>query len=57
VHAIFDQTAIKNCHPEDKPILKSIEFNINDQPFHLSIGKENVEDIKHKAKATVQARG
>ncbi|GET54092.1 hypothetical protein GLOIN_2v1788906 [Rhizophagus irregularis DAOM 181602=DAOM 197198] len=55
VHAIFDQTAIKSCHLEDKPILKSIEFDIKDQPFHINMGEENVEDMKHKVRATVQA--
>ncbi|CAB5389082.1 unnamed protein product [Rhizophagus irregularis] len=54
-HAIFDQTAIKSCHLEDKPILKSIEFDIKDQPFHISMGEENVEDMKHKVRATIQA--
>ncbi|GBC07443.1 hypothetical protein RclHR1_07480003 [Rhizophagus clarus] len=53
VHAIFDQTAIKSVI--HKPILKSIEFNIKDQHFYFSIGKEDVEDTKHKARATVEA--
>ncbi|GBB94189.1 hypothetical protein RclHR1_23050001 [Rhizophagus clarus] len=44
-----------HCNSEDKPILKSIEFNIKDQQFYFSIGKEDVEDMKHKARATVEA--
>ena len=53
--AIFDQTVAKSCHLNDNPNLKSIEFNIRDNSFHLSVNEENIEEIKHKARAAVQA--
>ncbi|CAG8494703.1 3610_t:CDS:2 [Dentiscutata heterogama] len=37
IHTIFDQVANKNCHSEDEPILKSIEFDINNKSFYLSL--------------------
>ncbi|CAB4423108.1 unnamed protein product [Rhizophagus irregularis] len=55
VYAIFDQTTTESCHSEDDPSLKSIEFNIKKKSFHFSVGKENTEELKHKARAAVQA--
>ncbi|RHZ81123.1 hypothetical protein Glove_123g24 [Diversispora epigaea] len=52
---IFNQIAIEKCHPEDNPKLKSIELDIKNKSYQISIGKENTEEIIHKAKATVQA--
>ncbi len=55
ISAIFDQTTAKSCHLDDNPSLKSIKFDIRDNSFHLSINEKNVEEIKHKARAAVQA--
>ncbi len=55
ISAIFDQTTTKSCHLDDNPSLKSIKFDIRDNSFHLSVNEKNVEKIKHKARAAVQA--
>ncbi|RHZ61850.1 hypothetical protein Glove_345g92 [Diversispora epigaea] len=50
---IFNQIAIEKCHPEDNSKLKSIELDIKNKSYQISIGKENIEEIIHKARATV----
>jgi hypothetical protein len=47
--------AKENCYLKDNPNLKSIEFNIKEKSFHFSIGEENNEETKWKARAAVQA--
>ncbi|PKC62344.1 hypothetical protein RhiirA1_397698 [Rhizophagus irregularis] len=55
VSTIFDQAAANNCHLDDNPSLKSVEFNIGNSSFCISVNKENIEEIKYKARAAVQA--
>ncbi|RHZ67232.1 hypothetical protein Glove_302g9 [Diversispora epigaea] len=52
---IFNQIAIEKCHSEDNPKLKSIELDIKNKSYQISIGKEHTEEIIHKARAIVQA--
>jgi len=40
---------------EDNPNLKSIEFNIKEKSFYFSVDKENIEEVKHRARAAIQA--
>ncbi|CAB5383823.1 unnamed protein product [Rhizophagus irregularis] len=55
ISTIFDQVTAKDCHSDDNLSLKSIEFDIGNNSFYLSVNKENIEEIKHKARAAVQA--
>ncbi|RHZ52245.1 hypothetical protein Glove_463g63 [Diversispora epigaea] len=52
---IFNQIAIEKCHPEDNPKLKSIELDIKNKFYQISIGKENTEEIIYRVRAIVQA--
>ncbi|CAB5380669.1 unnamed protein product [Rhizophagus irregularis] len=55
ISTIFDQVTAKDCHSDDNLNLKSIEFDIRNNFFYLGVNKENIEEIKYKAKAAVQA--
>ncbi|PKK73816.1 hypothetical protein RhiirC2_775544 [Rhizophagus irregularis] len=55
ISTIFDQVTAKDCHSDDNLNLKSIEFDIRNNFFYLNVNKENIEEIKYKAKAAVQA--
>ncbi|CAB4476348.1 unnamed protein product [Rhizophagus irregularis] len=55
ISTIFDQVKAKDCHSDDNLSLKSIEFDIRNNFFYLSVNKENIKEIKYKAKAAVQA--
>ncbi|GBC15230.2 hypothetical protein GLOIN_2v1763508 [Rhizophagus irregularis DAOM 181602=DAOM 197198] len=55
ISTIFDQVKVKDCHSDDNLSLKSIEFDIRNNFFYLSVNKENIKEIKYKAKAAVQA--
>ncbi|CAG8605592.1 239_t:CDS:2, partial [Racocetra fulgida] len=55
IHTIFDQIANKNCHLEDEPTLKSIEFDINYKSFYFDVNEKSNEDNKYKARAVVKA--
>ncbi|RHZ85835.1 hypothetical protein Glove_59g63 [Diversispora epigaea] len=54
-YSSFNQIIIGKSHTNDNPSLKSIEFSIKDKSYHISFGKENVEETIHNARAVVQA--
>ncbi|CAB5353687.1 unnamed protein product [Rhizophagus irregularis] len=49
ISTIFDQVAAKDCHSDDN----LIEFDARSCSFCLSVDKENIEEIKLKARTAV----